>query len=107
MGDFVKMDGLSDIVKNHSLRARLPRQTWLRARNSKHGPAIRSSWLTSRSRKTTSRSTTPRSTPSRRSSPKQDYGINISFSIKQYFDANIWKQKIILKWTGSRGYSRV
>merc|ERR1712070_556561 len=105
--DFVKMDGLGDIVKNHVVKGTLPRQTWLRARNSKPSLAIRSSWLTSRSRRTTSRSTTPRSTPSRRSSSKQDYGINISFIIKQYFDTNIWKQKIILKWTGSRGYSRV
>ena len=84
--DFVKMDGLSDIVKNHVVKGTVTKADMAAGKEFKPSLAIRSSWLTSRSRKTTSRSTTPRSTPSRRSSSKQDYGINISFIIKQYFD---------------------
>ena len=91
--DFVKMDGLSDIVKNHVVKGTVTKADMAAGKGSKPSLAIRSSWLTSRSRRTTSRSTTPRSTPSRRSSSKQDYGINISFIIKQYFDANIGNKR--------------
>merc|ERR1712130_1020930 len=41
--DFVKMDGLSDIVKNHVVKGTVTKADMARARNSKPSPAIRSS----------------------------------------------------------------
>merc|ERR1712188_125160 len=48
--DFVKMDGLSDIVKNHVVKGTVTKAD-MAAGKEKPSPAIRSSWLTSRSRK--------------------------------------------------------
>merc|ERR1712072_435282 len=45
--DFVKMDGLSDIVKNHVVKGTVTKADMAAGRNSKPSPAIRSSWLTS------------------------------------------------------------
>merc|ERR1712072_890791 len=91
--DFVKMDGLSDIVKNHVVKGTVTKADMAAGKEFETLAGNKVVVADLPFKRTTSRSTTPRSTPSRRSSSKQDYGIHISFIIKQYFDANIGNKR--------------